>query len=168
MRVLIALDDTPYSQHMLDLVMRRHWPADTEFKVLHVIEPICAAESASDWAAEGCAQMQSELEERRHKYFEKLCSEARHKIEHHVPGSIVHFEIRKGRAHKQIVAAAAEWEAHKIIIGAHGHAVCPHNLMGSVSRSVAERAHCTVEVVRHGQGKKLKEETVGAAASSKK
>jgi nucleotide-binding universal stress UspA family protein len=47
-----------------------------------------------------------------------------------------------------VIKAATEWEASRIIIGAHGHSACPRNLTGSVSRAVGERAACAVEVVR--------------------
>jgi nucleotide-binding universal stress UspA family protein len=60
----------------------------------------------------------------------------------------VHFEIRHGSPKTEIIRTATEWEANRILIGAHGHNVCPHNLMGSVSRAVAEHAPCSVEIVK--------------------
>lgn len=146
MKVIIALDDSPYAKHVLDLVCRRHWPLDVEFKILHVIEPLCAdAGLALDYP-----DIARGIEEQRARFAEKLCADARHRLEKHFPEARVHFELREGRAKNEIVLAAADWEANRIIIGAHGKNVCPHNLMGSVSRSVAERSPCSVEIIRSG------------------
>ena len=141
MKVLVAMDDSVYSKDMLHLICRRRWPQDVQFKIVTVIEPIPAFGHDEE-------ELALEIQKRRDKYAEKLCVDARHYVEQHVPGSIVHFEIREGKASREILLAATDWEANKILIGAHGHGICPHNLLGSVSRSVAERAHCSVEIVR--------------------
>lgn len=144
MKILIALDDSVYSKEMLHKICRRHWAIDTQFKIVSVIEPFDFNFEQDEEA------LKIEIRARRRKYFEKVCIESREFLEKHVAGAIVHFEIREGKPSTEIVMAATEWDADKILIGAHGHAICPHNILGSVSRSVAERAMCTVEVVRTG------------------
>lgn len=144
MKVVIALDDSPYSNHVLDMVCRRHWPEDVEFKLLHVLAPI----DLGNWVEVEMPQVQSELKERRQKHAEKLCGDARHRLEHRVADARVHFEIRHGNPKNEIIKTATDWEANRILIGAHGHNVCPHNLMGSVSRAVAEHAPCSVEIIK--------------------
>ncbi len=47
-----------------------------------------------------------------------------------------------------LVREAAKWEADCIFLGAKGHRFFERILIGSVSSSVAARAHCSVEVVR--------------------
>lgn len=143
MKVVVALDDSVYSKEMLHAICRRRWSQDVQFKILSIIEPIPAFAHEEEG-------LSIEIKKRRHAYVEKFCSEARHYIEQHVPGAIVHFEVREGKPSNEIILAASQWEANKILIGAHGHGICPHNLLGSVSRSVAERAKCTVEIVRTG------------------
>ncbi len=144
MKVVIAIDDSAYSQHLLDHVSRRVWATDTEFKIVHVLEPM----QTTDLAGNGWIELEEEINKRRHSYAEKLCTEARHKLQNAVGGSIVHYEIREGSPHREIVFAASAWEANKILLGAHSRAICPHNSTGSVSRNVAERAICSVEIVR--------------------
>ena len=39
MKILIALDDSTYSQAALHSVLARPWPSDSQFKVLSVVEP---------------------------------------------------------------------------------------------------------------------------------
>lgn len=153
MKVVIALDDSPYAQHVLDLVCKRHWHQDTEFRIVHVMEPLPVA----DWAGEDMPELEQELRERRQKHAEKVCGDARHRLERHFPDARVHFEIRHGSPKTEIILSATEWEANRILIGAHGRGVCPHNLLGSVSRSVAEQAPCTVEILREKAREKSKE-----------
>ncbi|MBX9686781.1 MAG: universal stress protein [Candidatus Obscuribacterales bacterium] len=163
MKVVVALDDSPYSRHLLDLVCRRHWAPDTEFKLVHVLEDL----KMDEWGGENWNELYQDLDARRHHFAEKLLSDARHKVEQHVPGSIVHYEIRKGRPHFEIVLAAADWDANKILMGAHGRGVCPHNLLGSVARNVSEHAPCTVEVIKVPFKSAEHKETVGTAAKQK-
>lgn len=165
MKVLVAIDDSHYSHHVVDAICRRRWAPDTEFKIVHVLEPL----SMSDWSTEsGWKEMQQDIVHRRKNFAEKLCADARHKIENHVPGSIVHFEIREGNPQAQIVRAASEWEASKILIGAHSRDVCPHNLLGGVSRSVAERSQCSVEIVRTPAARHKKQEHEKSSTATSK
>jgi nucleotide-binding universal stress UspA family protein len=134
MKVVIGIDDSNYSTNVLHAVEKRHWPSGTEFKIVNVIEPIEVD--------------RKDIEKQRKEHAETLCEKARHRIQSAVQGSIVFFEIRHGRASKELLESAAEWSADRILVGAHGHTVCPHNLPGSVSRSVAYQAPCHVEVIR--------------------
>ena len=144
MRIVIALDDSAYAQRVIELACKRKWTADPEFKIVHVIEP----DHLLDWAGDGWQQMTRELLIRRHKFAEKLCSDARHKIENSVPGSIVHFEVREGHPRTEILRAATDWSADKILIGAHGRAAEKNTDLGSTSLAVATHSLCTVEIVR--------------------
>jgi nucleotide-binding universal stress UspA family protein len=144
MKVLIAIDDSPYSTEVINEVVRRRWPLDCEFKILRVIEPITWSEiSKTKWA-----EVAENAHIRRYEDAQRHCVQARVQMEHHVPDCTVHFEIRDGNARAEILDAAAEWNADKIIVGAHGHYVCPRFILGSVSRAVAAHAPCSVEIIR--------------------
>jgi nucleotide-binding universal stress UspA family protein len=56
--------------------------------------------------------------------------------------------IRRGDAAQEIIEQAESWGANSIFLGAKGVRGIERLLMGSVSSSVAARAHCSVEVVR--------------------
>lgn len=142
MRNIVAIDDSPYSAQVVTSIAARRWPLGTEFKILSVVEPLDKAELAEEDDIESATKVS------RHKLIEHMCAEARHKILESHPESIVHFEVREGKPVAQILAAAVDWSADRIFIGAHGRDVCPHNLLGSVSRAVANEAPCSVEVVR--------------------
>ncbi len=145
MKVLVAIDDSPFSEEVLRAVNKRHWTKDTEFCVVHVVQPIIHQEYKNGkWA-----ELVFEANRKRLEAADKLCSDARHAITKHVPNSIVHYEVRQGDPREELIDAATEWSADKIMIGTHGHKTCPHFLLGSVSREIAHNVHCTVEVVRH-------------------
>jgi nucleotide-binding universal stress UspA family protein len=146
MKILVAVDDSPYSEQMLDAVISRHWPEETQFKVLTVIEPVGKKYVRAIEAEQG--QSLQEIDHMRRENAVGICDKIRHSIEAAVKGAIVHYEVRNGRPEEQILEAAAEWNAERIIVGAHGHTVCPHNLPGSVSRGIAANARCHVEVVK--------------------
>lgn len=146
MKVIIAIDDSPYSRNVVNQISRRRWPADTEFKLLTVLEPISLQRLSKDRWSELLANVSSSREHGA----QQLCSDARDALLSHMPNARVHYDIRAGKASTQIVNAATEWGADKIMVGAHGRGVCPRFLLGSVSSAVAAHAHCSVEIVRAG------------------
>lgn len=159
MKVILAVDDSPYSQEVIKTVTEREWPVDTEFKVLTVLEPLdcCLDESFDD--------MFQTFKEKRKKAVDHLAQSIREKLEATIPGARVHFEVRSGSPKSEIVGAAVDWCADRIMIGAHGQRGCPHNLLGSVSRAVAGHAPCSVEIVREKNQKvsKPRKESVATA-----
>lgn len=145
MKIIIAVDDSPSSGELIRSVMGRKWPADVNFKILTVLEPTCV--SYADLSVSEYAHTASEIYTKRKAAARHHCEAMRHKLEEAVSSASVHFEVREGAPWAEIVSAAVEWSADKILIGAHSKDVCPHNMIGSVSRTVANHAPCSVEVV---------------------
>lgn len=146
MKVVIAIDDSPYSEHVINSVTSRHWPENVQFKLVNVIEPLDA--QCRQVIEQDNGMSLQEIERKRREASVNRCEKIRHSIEEAVQGSIVHFEVRNGRAATELLEAAVDWNADRILIGARGHSACPHNLPGSVSKAVAHQAGCHVEVVR--------------------
>jgi nucleotide-binding universal stress UspA family protein len=144
MKVVLAIDDSPYSDHVVDAVCHRHWPADTEFKIVSVIEPMELHNSIEN---EFASEM-TKITDKRRRYFQQMDEAARERILEEVPGSIVHFDIRNGNVRDEIISAALEWDADRILVGARGRDICPNRVLGSVSSAVASHAPCSVEIVR--------------------
>lgn len=162
MKVVLAIDDSPYSDHVIEAVCRRHWPADVQFKIVSVIEPL---ELHNGIEAEFVSEM-SKITERRKHYFEQRCEAARERLMAGIGDAQVHFEVRKGNVRDEILEAATEWEADRILVGARGRSICPSRVLGSVSNAVASHAHCSVEIVRPGPGIE-KQRAKGAACAQK-
>jgi nucleotide-binding universal stress UspA family protein len=143
MKVLVALDQSSHSEFLIKTAIRRKWPADTQFKIVSVIEPIDQELEDASWL-----QLSEAVNRRRKEQAESLCERARHEIEKHVPTASVHYEVKEGDPCCQVINAAIDWQADKILIGSHSKTVCPHNFLGSVSRAVSQHAPCSVEVLR--------------------
>jgi len=148
-KVIVAIDQSRYNRQVLDAVLYASWPKDTSFKVITVVEPLqwqaqrdLNFESNSvEWQAmakEVCAKRQAQAH--------AILQTARHELESAVPTANVHVELAEGRPGEEIVRAAGEWMADKIVVGAHGTA--PNRLLGRVPQAVAREASCTVQIVR--------------------
>ena len=135
LKVVVAIDDSPHSSRLIEAVSHRKWPEHTEFKILAVLEPIECCVDADEWQE----TMTAANAKRKHAA-EDYCQHARQKLMDKVTPASVHFEIRLGDPKEEIVSAASQWHADKIMMGAHSKGVCPHNLLGSVSRAVSQNA----------------------------
>lgn len=139
MRILLATDGSEYSRAAARFVSERPWPEGTEVRVIGVVNPnersIYAAAQvmvAEDGEAEGSQGAVSETV--------KLIGDA---------GLGVTGEAEVGDAKTLIVERAKEWGAHLVVVGSHGRRGSQRLLLGSVSEYVANRAHCSVEVIRN-------------------
>jgi nucleotide-binding universal stress UspA family protein len=147
MKVLVPLDDSPSSDRALNELLRRHYPQHIQFKLLGVVEPLCFKGEPQ----ENYRKILDGADATMQRHFEHLLDKARTKLHDHYPAARVQSEIRHGKAAEQIVEAAKEWHADKIMMGAHGHESCPHFLPGSASKAVARKAPCTVEILRYAE-----------------
>lgn len=144
MKVIVAIDDSPYSKKVLETIAERKWPADTAFKIMSVVEPIRWSEIDN----ENWGELEKTAFERREKHASKVCAEGKELIERKHPNCVIHVDVRKGNPRDKIIEAAVEWMADKILIGAHGHDLCDRFVWGGVSKAVAVKAPCSVEIVR--------------------
>lgn len=146
MKVLIAVDDSPYSGAVVDSAVTRSWPEQTKFLVLTVLEPLAVeCENQQEMLA-----LIKEGTEKRRTTARKLVETVGEKLEQLIsahPGD-VEVSVKEGSPKREIVESAIEFGADRILIGAQGHGTCQHNLLGEVSRVVAATAPCSVEVIR--------------------
>lgn len=159
MKVIVAIDDSPYSDELMKAVSSRQWGADTEFRILFVLE-------SHDDLLNYLGEFGGEYNEKRKKAATKVCKGYKETLEQSVPNSLVYYDIRTGSPKAEIIDAAVEWSADKILIGSHGHRSCPHNLLGSVSRAITMHAPCTVEVIKKKSTKVTNPLVAGASTSN--
>jgi nucleotide-binding universal stress UspA family protein len=60
--------------------------------------------------------------------------------------------VEQGDPKHVLLDEAEHWPADCVFVGAHGMSRFERVMLGSVSAAVAERAHCSVEIVRHPGG----------------
>jgi nucleotide-binding universal stress UspA family protein len=144
LRLLIGVDNSPYSNAVVDAVCRREWPSGTEVRLLAVVDTVMAFTADSSrppvlkWIEVGDEDNWDQVRQ----IFEPSADRLRS------AGLDAAVMIRRGDPKGQLIEEAESWGADCIFLGPKGTRGIDHLLLGSVSSAVAARAHCSVEVVR--------------------
>jgi nucleotide-binding universal stress UspA family protein len=142
-RILLAIDDTRFSETATRFLSEQVQQPQTEVRVSYVVEPpnlLVAREMGGyDPALERVWQSETEQAE---GLVTKVAETFRGKR------LKVTTCVMQGDPRSKILDEAQEWKADLIVIGSHGRTSFARFLMGSVSDAVAHHAHCSVEVVR--------------------
>jgi nucleotide-binding universal stress UspA family protein len=136
MRLLLAVDDSKFSEAATQAVIAQYQPEGTEVKVLNVVDlaiPIPTSDAAG-FRQESLKHGQ-ELVQRT----ERLLSNAGYKTQ---------TAVDEGDPKSKIIDQATQWNAELIVVGSHGRKGVDRFLMGSVAEGVVRHAHCSVEIVR--------------------
>ena len=144
MKILLAMDDSKFSEAALRMMLSRYRHEETEVRVLHVVEPIALA--MPPLMAEGYAPELDEVRKEQLKLARELVAKAAEKL--HAAGFQADTAIYEGNARTGIIDLAAEWHADLIVVGSHGRKGLDRFLLGTVSEYVARHALCSVEIVR--------------------
>ena len=151
MKVLLAVDGSPYGEEAAREVARRPWPAGGELKVISVVEPPYAPEMGTY----GLPQT----------YFDEMEKLAAGKARAAIEGALtilragedqglkVSSETLHGPSKQTIFEEAERWGADLIVVGSHGYGFWHRLLLGSVSQAVVSHAPCSVEIVRRHEVK---------------
>jgi nucleotide-binding universal stress UspA family protein len=144
-KILIALDESSYSRAALDSVLARPWPANSQFKILSVMEPFHP--EYAGWqttytpvAIEGQKSIRDGIV--------KLVEEAEKALVESFGAENVTGEVTEGYIKEKILDDAKQWQADLIVVGSHGRRGFTKFLLGSVSEAIASHATCSVEIVR--------------------
>lgn len=146
MKVLLAIDGSPYSDAAIEEVAMRAWPLGTTIKIFSVFEmPLPATPDA--WALP--PNYLEEVEAAGRQNSEKIVQSARERLEKRT-GELVGIESKVvlGSPRSMILEEAETWGADLIIMGSHGYSAWERFLLGSVSQGVVSHAKCSVEVAR--------------------
>jgi nucleotide-binding universal stress UspA family protein len=144
LRIVIAVDNSPYANAAVDSVCRREWPTGTEVCLLAVVDTVMAIApdpsqpSVLKWVEVGDEENWDQVRQLLRPAVDKL----------RTAGIDAAVMIRRGNPKVEIVAEAEGRGADCIFVGAKGIRGIDRLLLGSVSSAVAARAPCSVEVVR--------------------
>jgi nucleotide-binding universal stress UspA family protein len=140
MKILLAMDDSDFSNAALSAVISQFKPNGTEVKVLNVVQPMTfetMPEMSKNYAPELEGQKQAGKE---------LVARAAKTLT--TAGFKTSTAVEQGDVRLKIIDAAAEWGADLIVTGSHGRGLVGRFLLGSAAEFVARNAQCSVEVVR--------------------
>jgi|SRR5271157_338656 len=143
MKVLMAIDDSPFPETVLRAMVAQFRPETTEVLVLHVLQPI--SPSAVPQMAATYAPELADQKQMAHALVDRVSQELRNK------GFPVRAAVEVGDIREKIIDAADDWQADLIVVGSHGQRGIQRFLLGSVAESVARHARCSVQIVRAPQ-----------------
>jgi nucleotide-binding universal stress UspA family protein len=140
MKIVLAVDDSKFSEAAAKSLAGQFRSQDTEVRVLHVVEPIVISEPPQ-MSAGYYPELEDQLPQAREivDRVAKTLSSA---------GFRVTTSVATGDARSIILENAAEWNADLIVLGSHGRKGLERFFLGSVSEAVARHARCSVLIVR--------------------
>jgi nucleotide-binding universal stress UspA family protein len=138
MKVLLAADDSRYSEAALQALMTQIQPANTEVCVLHVVE-VSLGDYQSQDVFEGARGAKVGFAHELAERFAKPLKEA---------GFATKTVVQEGIAKDAIVEFAESYRPDYIFLGSHGRRGWKRLTLGSVSEAVARHVHSSVVIVR--------------------
>ena len=134
-RVLLATDGSAASIAASRAIAEMNWPENSEVRVVSAVNPIV-------YSLEELGLTRDTRTERAHRAIGNAV--------HALSGAPVRIsaEVIAGRAAGRIVERAKHWQADLIVLGTNERRGLSRLLFGSTSAAVANRAHCSVRVVR--------------------
>jgi nucleotide-binding universal stress UspA family protein len=143
-RLLVGVDGSENAEAALKSVGTRHWPQGTQARLAIVLdERVITRIVSPDYALMRWAAQE---EEEAYDWAARMLSELSEPLTQ--KGLEVSWVVLEGDPKRRLVEEAERWEADCLFVGARGMRAVERFLLGSVSAAVAERAHCSVEVVR--------------------
>lgn len=142
-RIIIGMDGSPGSEGAVNAVASRRWPSKSEVRVQIVEDPIVP--TAVGHLIPRVARWLGE--DNQGEWMEKMADRATQQLRS--ADLTVSSSIMAGDPKRVLVEEADKWQADSIFVGSTGFSDrFARFLLGSVSATVAARAHCSVEVVR--------------------
>ncbi len=142
MKVLLAIDDSKFSEAAAQAVIQQMRPDRTDVLVLHVVEPLLLIpyEYIVDVATLQAAQKEVL------KKGKELVVRAKEQLEK--AGFKAQTAVQEGDPRSTILDYAARTSVDVVVVGSHGRKGLDRFLIGSVAEAVARHAVCSVWVVR--------------------
>jgi nucleotide-binding universal stress UspA family protein len=150
LKILLAIDDSKFSDAALRTLAAEHNPAKTAVRVLHVVEPVELPYYPELTAPYPISL--NDIRKRRMQEGRRLVERAAARLR--AAGFQVEAAVRPGQVRAVAVDVAAKWRADLIVVGSHGRRGLARVLLGSVSDYIAHHAPCSVEIVRMKRGKR--------------
>ncbi len=144
MKILLAVDESNFSQAATQALVDEIKPAKAEIRVLTVVDLINYF--ASDEAAKAYLPNLNEIRRERLKKAGELLDRIASPLRSE--GFQVSSGIAEGDTRTRILEIAEQWGADLIVLGSHGRRGLDRALIGSVAEAVARHARCSVQIVR--------------------
>jgi len=146
LKILLAIDDSKYSEAATEAVLAHARPANTEIRLLHVLEPfpVALAEALGSKDFPDFTAARTKLRSQVSGLLARTADRFRS------AGFVISYSLGEGDARETILDYATRWPADLVVVGSHGRKGLDRFLTGSVSEAVMRHAPCSVEIVRIG------------------
>ena len=143
MKILIAVDESPYSERAVEFAAQMRWPAGSRVLVTSVVAPPLPASTALD--APTAAEPLAALDQDR-RLHQSLIDRAQDRLRR--AGFCVESRLLTGDPREQILEMIEREQVSLLIVGSHGRTGLAKILLGSVSSHAVAHAPCSVLVVK--------------------
>jgi nucleotide-binding universal stress UspA family protein len=143
MKVLVATDGSASSETALEIIIDKPWPADTQFRVVSVVEPLHSRLDAlfigglGDMSRKAYVAYQADIE--------NVVAKCKAQLASKFGQEAVSTELLEGNPSEQIIQSARTWVADVIVMG--GSFSAAEGWYGSVARGVTMQAPCSVLII---------------------
>jgi len=146
MKILIAVDGSPFSDTAIEEVARRPWPAGSKVLVVTAFEaPVAATPDIWTLPTDYFEQVERSIRMRADSVMETAVAKLKAAL---APDIEVKGKCINGAPKRVILDEAENWKADLIVVGSHGYPAWERLLLGSVSQAIVSHARCSVEVAR--------------------
>ena len=146
MKILLALDGSPYSNAAIESVAKRSYQANAEVRIISVYPTSSGLFEMNQDAV--LRKYYAEIDQSSLESAKEITKEAARTLQEKNPKLLISTVEVGGSAKRMILEEAKSFGADLIILGAHGYGRVEGFLLGSVSQSIMLHAKCSVEVVR--------------------
>ncbi len=144
MKLLIAVDDSIFSQAAIDHVTSHGWPEGSEFRLLNVVDTQ-PFHQIQELGMHADAELKKRLVEKETSMLEGVASNMQSKLG---PSILVGTEVKEGHVADTILETAKQFGADVIVLGSHSRTGVERLFLGSVAESVMLKAHCSVDIIK--------------------
>jgi nucleotide-binding universal stress UspA family protein len=143
-KILIAVDGSLNAEAAVKTVIARQFPAETNARVVIVTDPLNPTlvgqmlPKVTRWVDKSNREERDWARDTARQQAEVLAK----------TGLLASYVVREGDPRREVIREAEDWQATSIFIGARGLNALDRFLLGSVSVAIAQRAECSVEIVR--------------------
>lgn len=138
MNILLAIDDSNFSQQAVDTLVAQQLPDDSRIRVVTVIDSSGKLPVPDDQKQKAAEEAQA------------LVNQAVSTLKEKFPAENVTGEVLDGYTKERLLTEIGNWPADMIVVGSHGRHGLSHLLLGSVSQALLHHSPCTVLIVKAG------------------
>ncbi len=145
MNIIIALDDIASSRTLFQFVCGLELYEHSNFRLIHVVNPIMVNEHPFIAYAPFLEPAQDEYIVQARKMLIESAEELHKSVG---SGNVINADVLIGLPSAILLEQVKEWPADLIVVGSHNRSAVGRLFLGSVSREIVSKSPCSIMVVK--------------------